>query len=157
LWVALMLALSIFLIAIAPPNITAIKPVKEDLLQSRTFAFLLKLFQNRFPSQASLITPANSPESPITPEEVQSIEEYHALMDDERVQSILGDEEIMEAIRQKDYAKLLNSEKIYAVLDDPRLMEKFMVFYKKLGENRSPANPSKKSNPEIVTPPPARP
>ncbi len=59
-------------------------------------------------------------------------ENLESLSKDKRIQDIINDPKITEAIRLKDYSSLMSNPKIMALIRDPEMIKKMMAIYKQL-------------------------
>ena len=81
----------------------------------------------------------------ITPEErkvIESSPEYKAISQDEKIQSILADQDLMDQIRRGEMAKVLSNSKIQKIFQDQRLVKKFLALESSILRKEPPQKPN---------------
>ena len=66
--------------------------------------------------------------------QLESMKEFQAVMQNEKIKDLLDDEQTMKQIRNRDFAKLLTNSKMQNILDDPELIKKMLEFNQRMAE-----------------------
>lgn len=149
LWGGIYLVLILTLISVAPGNSGWIKNLKDNVLQSRTYAIVNPWVKNFFP-QGSLDLGKVTQlfQDPAYAQKIQSIPEYAQLMQDETIQDLLSDEELMEKLQNQDIGEMLTNPKTQALFQNQELLKKLMdLNVKMIGQNEE-ENPDEEVKPK---------
>ncbi|MBI3602379.1 MAG: CvpA family protein [Candidatus Omnitrophica bacterium] len=112
-WGLIMIIITLLLLALIPSINGPLQAMYKDIHQSKIY-HLIKPWD-----MAGLDKP--SPQ-----------DDLRALAKDKRVQDIIHDPQITQAIRQKDFTALMSNPKIMALTQDPQMIKKIVMVYKQL-------------------------
>jgi len=130
-WMGTMLLLIILMIAMVPAPFDWIKKAQNTIYDSTSYHLISKVIGRDLPKeQLSLETLSEIVKNPDAQKQLQETEEFQSIMDNEKVQNILEDNNILEMIQNKDFRGLMESEKIRDLTQDKNLMENMMNFQK---------------------------
>lgn len=116
-WGMVMFIISVLLLAIIPPVNKPLDYLYRDIHNSH-FYQLIKFLD------------AYAADKPT------SQTDLNALSEDKRIQDVVNDPSIREAINKKDYSALMSNPKIAALIQDPTLMKKMLGAYRQMMQER---------------------
>ncbi len=141
-WGIALIVFALALVVFIPENIPGLKGFKEGVVNSKSYAFVERWIKNKIPYLPGIENTIAVSQNPEQLEKLQSTTEYHTLFNDEKIQEILSDEETLNQIKDKDFAKLLTNPKIMTLLDDEELLKKLMDFNRILSQKGTLAPPA---------------
>ena len=116
-WGMAMLVITVLLLAMIPPLNKPLEFVYKDV-------HLSKLYHLIKPLDSSAIDTAGAEN------------ETASLAEDKRIQAIVKDPAVIDAINRKDYSALIANPKITAITKDPALIRKMMSVYRKMVQEK---------------------
>ncbi len=147
LWGGSYLALMLLLIGITPLKISWFEKMQNDVLASKSYAFIDRQIGNKMPDTILDVKKITGLlKDPEKLEKFQSTEEFKALSSDELLKDILSDEETAEQIKSQDYGALLANPKIQEVFQNEELLKKIFALNKRIAEEL----PEEESDPKII-------
>ena len=142
LWGGAYLIMLIILIAISPLKFGWIEKAQNDVLASRTYAFINENFGDKIPNGfLNIKKVANVLQDPEKLEAFEESEEFKAIQADTRLKDLIEDEDTARQIRDKDYTALLANPKIRAIFNDKEFLRKIFALNKRIVEEAGKAEP----------------
>ena len=131
-WNLVLIILTLLFAALLPSLSPALGPFTRPVTSSQTFKYLNPFLLKKF-STESLSTTISSLQNPQSAEfeKMKKTPEYTALMEDEKIQKILANEELVTQIQNKNFGKLLSNPEITAIYADKEVMQKIFNFAQK--------------------------
>ena len=114
-WGISMFTIVVLLVAFLRPINDSLKFIHNDVHASKLYALVCPLVLKTIDQE----TPQNNMKS---------------LADDTRIQNVINDPGIVEALNHKDYASLIRNPKITALVQDPVLIKKMMSLYRQMNQ-----------------------
>jgi len=133
LWSGTILILSIFLITLLPINFSMIKNAKADIASSRIFAFIDQFLGNRMSrTNIAVKNLSDALEDPKKLKEIRASKEYKRLRNNETFQDLLNDDELLQQVKDKNYASLAKNPKVIKLLEDEEFVAELLKLNQKL-------------------------
>ena len=126
-WNAGILILLLVWILLIPGNIFGLTKIQNDVRRSLVFSVLNQFAPNHFAPVDHFQNTWRVLNAPAERKIIESSPEYQALSQDEKIQSILADQDLITQIRRGEMAKVLSNPKIQEILQDPELIKKIFA------------------------------
>ena len=138
LWSGSIVVLVIILISLAPKELTWFQKIQNNVLESRSFAFIKKCTGNKIPNAISNINKITDAfRDPKKTKKLASTEEFKEIMEHEQFQALFSDEETAKQIQDKNIPELLTNPKIQSLLNNKDLLKKFLNLNEKIIEKKN--------------------
>ena len=111
-WGMSILIMTIVLITIIPPMHSVMQSIDKDIYASKVYQ-------------------AIKPFNPFAVAKTDPQVNIKYLSQDPRIQAIINDPQIIDAVNRKDYAAMISNPKITALMQDPEMIKKMMAIYQK--------------------------
>ena len=141
LWTGGLIVLVLILIVMIPPHVFGLEMIKADLNRSAAYCLIRQFMKDKVPASNTMENTLNV-FNPAQLKTIQDTPEYKTLMADEKIQSILSNEETMQQIRRKNIAKLLANPEFLKLFQDEQLMKKILDMNLRLLKEGSGGNSS---------------
>lgn len=127
LWGGSYLILVLISIMIIPADFSWLKAMREDLRHSQTHAVLSRWIAEKTPLKTMDIPKITAMlQDPVHRPQIESLEEYKSLMEEDALKEVFSDEETLRQIQEKNIAELLANPKIQAALQNEEIVKKLL-------------------------------
>ncbi len=141
----------VLLLAMSPFKLP-VQGVRENILQSQTFALVsphIESFLPLSPKKSNHVAVAKTSvktsssrsaakNSTSAPSSIENSAEYQAVFNDSRVKELYADPEVAELIKKQDYMALIQNPKFTQILEDPQLVAQMIQLKSKISREQAP-------------------
>ncbi|MFA5088067.1 MAG: CvpA family protein [Candidatus Omnitrophota bacterium] len=135
-WQGFLMGFLLFVFASFPGDLFGIPRIRTDVQQSISCQFFQFYVLNKLPLFQDIKTTISVLEDSRQVEQTRMSGEFNAFLQEEKIQSLLSDEETLSQMHNKDVLRLLNNPKFQSVMKDDRLMNKFSKIIKEIYEEK---------------------
>ncbi len=136
-WKGSLMAAALVLLTALSPSVFGLKETQEDIRQSLAYHALDAHIISNVQVVRDVREFLSCLEDPQRTEAVQASEEFKILMQDQKMQDLLADPQVVEAINSKDVARLVLNRQVIQLFNDKDFVEKFLAFAKVMYQSRS--------------------
>lgn len=134
-WGSIHLLLILLFIVLFPGNARWLEGIRQDIFKSRTYSLVDQWTRHLVPRKTLDIRAVSHVlRDPDQLQNIQSSQEYKAVLEDKTIQELLTDEGIAADIKDKDFVQLMANPKIQALLENPELLQKILDLNVKIME-----------------------
>ena len=125
-----------------PARVFGLTKIHNDISRSLTFAFFHQLIPDHLPAIDHFQNTWRVLNDPTERQAIESSPEYKAVSEDNKIQSILTDQDLLEQIHRGEMDKVLGNPKIQEIFQDKELLKKFLALESSLLNKEPPRDPN---------------